>query len=395
VNILFIAYNVNIHSRTGDAVHVLELVSNLALLDNKVSLVVGFDAESKENVSILENDPNVHIHYVNNPKFKYFRSKDLSILSWCIAANKRNYYDIIYERNFSCRIGAILSNILKIPLILEINGLVDEEAEMQGKNISLSKKIVGKNFRKLFYLKASKFIVVSAGIKKEMNEQYNIPLDKIAIVPNGANTKLFKPVDIINSRVELGLSHQYKYICFVGNLVRWQGIDYLIRAAPIVLEKVPEARFLIVGDGNARSALEKMVESFNLEKQFLFIGSVPLKMVPKYINASDVCVAPFTRSRNEKIGLSPLKLYEYMACGKPIVASNIPGVGDLLEITKAGIAFTPENHFELADSLIRLISDSNLMEILGRNSQQVSKEYSWTRTAQNVISICTKVKTGA
>jgi len=389
VNILFIAYNVNIYSRTGDAVHVRELVSNLAALGNKISLVVGFDVNSKEDISFLENDPNVNIYYAKNPRFKYPRSKDISILSLCSNLAKNDSPNIIYERNFSCRIGSILSRTLRIPLVVEINGLVDEEAEMQGRSISLAKKFIGKTLRQIFFMQPDRIVTVSEGIKKEINKQYRIPLNKIYVVPNGADIRKFKPMNRNEIMKELGLSSHFKYICFVGNLAPWQGVDHLIRTAPLILEKCPKTRFLIVGDGIMKADLEKLAGEYNVRKQFLFIGSVPFDMVPLYINASDICVAPFTRERNEKIGLSPLKIYEYLACGKPIVASNVKGVADLLEKSKGGIVVSFEDPRGFANVILSLLKNEDLRINMGKNGHKYIKEnHSWEIVAKNVAYVC-------
>ena len=104
-------------------------------------------------------------------------------------------------------------------------------------------------------------------------------------------------------------------MCFVGHLAAWQGVEFLIYASPLILGKCPEIRFLVVGDGVMRDKLLELVSEFGLADKFVFTGRVPYECVPLYINAADVCVAPFIRERNSKIGLSALKTYEYLACG--------------------------------------------------------------------------------
>ena len=226
-----------------------------------------------------------------------------------------------------------------------------------------------------------------------MQKRYRIPADKIVVIPNGANTDLFKPMDQNAVKDVLGLNHENKYVCFVGKLLPWQGLEYLVQAAPLVLEKVPEAKFLIVGDGMMQKELEAMTKKLDLEDKFVFTGSVPFEDVPKYINASDVCVAPFSRARNEKIGLSPLKIYEYMACGKTVVGSDIKGVGDFLEDFNAGISFASEDYAGFAQAIIKLLLDENIRKIMGNNGRVVViKKYSWSNTARKIINICERVK---
>ena len=137
-------------------------------------------------------------------------------------------------------------------------------------------------------------------------------------------------------RAELRLEESEKYVCFVGNLAAWQGVEFLIYAAPLILEKCPDVRFLVVGDGAMKNKLLEITSELGLSDKIIFTGRVPYESVPLYINAADVCVAPFIKGRNAKIGLSALKTYEYLACGKPIVASSIPGVKDLIELSGGG-----------------------------------------------------------
>ena len=86
---------------------------------------------------------------------------------------------------------------------------------------------------------------------------------------------------------------------------------------------------------------------------------------------ADVCVAPFIRVRNERIGLSPLKIYEYLACGKPVVASDIKGIGDLLRNSNAGIGVKPEDPVELANAIIKLLKNEKLRGKMGKNGRKI------------------------
>jgi glycosyltransferase involved in cell wall biosynthesis len=392
MNILFLAHNINIHSRTGDAIHVCELAENLAALGNYITLVAGSNPYPKLEEKSVIKIPGVNIQYIQKPTFKIPRIRDISTLIFCLRIAKKNPLDIIYERNFSCKIGVLLSKILGIPLIVEINGLVDEEAQMQGKKESSLRRRAGRIMRQLLFRQANRIVAVTQGIKDNLVKSYSINHKAIEVIPNGANINLFKPLDQETVKAELGLIQQYKYVCFVGNLAPWQGVEFLMEAAPLVIEKVPETRFLIVGDGMMYESLQNLVKEYHLEKYFYFMGRISYNVVPKYINASDICVAPFIRARNEKIGLSPLKIYEYMACGKTVVGSNINGVGDFLEKSNAGISFHAENAVELADAIIRLLTDDEMRENMGRNGMKIVNErFSWNNTSKSIVSLCKNI----
>ena len=250
--------------------------------------------------------------------------------------------DLFYARlSGSGASSTIVSSILGIPQVGEVNGITIDEMIIQGS--SKSKIKIAQLIESINLKGCSKLIAVTDGVKKGLMEIYFIPESKIVVINNGANTELFIPMDKNKVKNELNLDSTLHYICFVGNLIPWQGVEYLIRAAPLILKEFADARFLIVGDGIMKKEWMKLADDLGLLDNFIFTGRIPYEKVPVYINASDICVAPFIKERNSKIGLSALKTYEYLACGKPLVASAIPGVKDLIELSGGGIAVTPEN----------------------------------------------------
>lgn len=385
MNILFLAHNINIHSRTGDAIHVRELAENLSGLGNKVSLVVGLNP-SHQNISDFTNKTNLGITYVKEPMIKFPRSHDLYIISKCLSLAKKNPFDIIYERNFSCRIGVILSKLLKIPLVIEINGIVETEMHLQGRHISSIRKRIGKKLRQLFFEQTSKIVVVSPRIKENLVNSYNIAIENIIIVPNGANTTLFRPMDQQNTKSAIGLKQEKKYVCFIGNLAPWQGVEYLIQAAPFIIKLIPEVIFLIVGDGTVRKELENRVKEMKVSAYFLFTGSVIYDLVPYYINASDVCIS----IKKPVLPGSPLKVFEYMACGKPVIATRKSAYGfEILEEFGAGLLVDQDNLEEISNAITYLLknpTESKKMGFAGR--KLVIDNYSWRNTALKVEQIC-------
>jgi len=174
------------------------------------------------------------------------------------------------------------------------------------------------------------------------------------------------------------------WVVFVGNLVAWQGLDTLVRAAPEVIEACG-ARIAIVGDGQMRSTLETLAENLGIADRVVFVGSVPYEDVPTYIGAASACVAPFTRARNEAIGLSPLKVYEYLACGRPVVASGVPGISELLQRSGAGLLVPPDDPRALAATLREVLEDPTRAREMGDRGRAFAvNECSWGRTAESV-----------
>lgn len=382
----------------GSLIHRHELVSNLAKLDNEIHI---FTTDS----STLSNLDNIRSHYVHPGNLltltvNYFRCSAGLIGS--------ETFDVLYTRNpnYGFLAGLFCRNRCKA-LVYELNGIPEDESNLiKSKNseekFSPESRMGGlsgyfssaKSRLKILVLKkalgfSDKIIAVTLGIKANLESAYQIPGEKITVVPNGANTSLFKPVEQDECRKNLGLDPKTPYVCFVGNLAPWQGVEYLVKAAPSILSRYPDCRFLIVGDGVMKNELLNLSRELEIEDRFIFTGVVPYDRVPVYINASDVCAAPFIVARNAKIGLSPLKLYEYMACGKPVVASAISGVADALEASKGGLSVPPENPEALAEAISRLLEKQELREDMGsKGLSYVTENYSWYSVAKQVDRVC-------
>lgn len=400
MKILFLDIVWPLYLADGSLIHRYELVSNLARLDNEIHIFTTDKAS-------LSNIPNIHCHYVPPGSFfsltvNYFRSY-INLIS-------SQSFDVLYTRNpnFGFLSGIFCQSRFR-KMVYELNGIPEDESKLfrtkngdgsplqqEGKNkLSFSKIYLTMHSRiKLFILKkalnfSDRIIAVTPGIKTNIMKIFRIPEEKIVVVSNGANTTLFKPLDQRECRKELNLDSKYFYVCFVGNLAPWQGLEYLIKAAPSVLSHLPECRFLIVGDGVMKNELLRLSRELGVEDRFIFTGVVAYDRVPVYINASDVCVAPFILARNAKIGLSPLKLYEYMACGKPVVASDISGVSDLLEASKGGLPVIPENPEALSDAILKLLENQDLRNKMGfKGLSYVIENHSWYSVAKHVDRVC-------
>lgn len=375
---------------SGWATHKCELSQNLSKLGHEIHVMTYTGTKLNGVVS----------HYMKakeNYKFGFI-FKIIHIIN-ILKIIHTHTFDILYTRNVSFGFsGFLIKRVTKSKLVFELNGLVSEdwkvEKELYGKRRKLLKK---KEAAMLSYLeifaakKADAVIAVASGIKDILIEE-GINKSKITVISNGTNVDLFKPIDnliaINKLRYQYNINENDHVIIFVGNINLWHGVQYLIKSAPLILKAIPNTKFLIVGDGQIKRELINLAEKVGVVNKFTFTGAVPYKSVPLYINVADVCVAPFIRARNDRLGLSPIKIYEYLACGKPVVASNVKGVGNLLEVSNSGIAVTPEDPNELANAIIKLLKDEQLREQMGKNGGElVVNNYSWENTAKKTIEV--------
>jgi len=380
MNVLYISFP-DINGSDGSSTHVREILRNLSI-NNSITVV-----------SPTKYPPN----FGNNLTFKrcgyldieFLRAFTFSINAFfiCFFYLLRNKCDLIYERDHFFGTGCNLSLLLKVPVIVEVNGISNETGVLPKSIAKITNLFLSNR-----YSCATHIITVTPKLKEYLQSTYEFPSDKISVVENGANIDLFKPMDKKSVLETLNLDANYKYVCFVGHLAPWQGVEYLIKSSPYILNKCPNTKFVIVGEGPKFDELVKLVNHLNISQNYLFTGYVNYETVPLYINASNICVAPFVIERNERIGLSALKLYEYLACGKPVVASKITGIEELLSASNGGISVAPEDVCDLGKTIVRLLQDDTLCEKMGISGYEFIRNYhSWKVAATNVEYISCEV----
>jgi glycosyltransferase involved in cell wall biosynthesis len=201
-------------------------------------------------------------------------------------------------------------------------------------------------------------------------------------MPSGANTKLFRPFDKIDCRNLLNLNVEAKYVGFIGTLLSYQGIDILIDAAPKILKKEPRTIFFIIGEGPMKTIWKQRTEKIGLNEAFVFLGQIDYENVPRWIGAMDICVAPFLREAGLR---SPVKIFDYMACGRPVVASKIPGTTDIFAGSGAIKLVKPQKSELLADAIIELIGSEKNAGSMGQKGRLlVVRKYDRRSLAQKI-----------
>lgn len=378
MNILLVAPFVNLSNCIADSTHVFEIANNLSRLGNSV-YVIAQKESSFNNAHIF--DQNVKFINVRVCSSLLLNRILCLIYSFFVSA----FYvlfckiDIIYERHLIISIGLICGMLFRKKVVTEVNGIGVDELNLQGivKRIYIT-------IEDAVFKSTNLIIVVTSNIKEYLVDMHSLDRNKIYVFENGVNTEIFKPYDKKLSQNRLGFDNNYSYVCFVGNLAPWQGIEYLIDASPYVI-KENKVKFVIVGDGVLREKLKDKVCSLGYNDYFIFVGKVPYNEVPYYINASDVCVVPKIKSLSS--GYSPLKIYEYLACGKAVVATRAHGF-EFVESFYTGILVNPENPLELSTAITKLVKNINVNDIMAKNGlEYVRKNNTWKRVAENIMNL--------
>lgn len=297
-------------------------------------------------------------------------------------------FDLIYRRHAMLNTETLISKLYHIPCVRELNGIVRDEIpdSWWADPISLCLIKLIENFN-ISHNHPTAIIAVTEKLRIIYEQHHRYPL--ATVIPNGANTNIFYPMPEDICKGQLGLP-DYHYILFVGSLSHWQGLETLMAAVPIVTSQCPSARFLIVGDGRMKPQLEKQAASLKLQDKFIFTGKVPYSHIPLYINASDICVAPFPYKRNARIGLSPLKIGEYLACGKPVVTTRISGL-EYIESEHLGLLCDPDSPLDLACSILQLLTNQALYNSIAQNTRPyITANRSWPINARQTAEFLEK-----
>ena len=371
----------------GSDIHKWELITNSLHMGNEIHVLCDENCGKTQLNKLC-------FHKV--PKTNVFKRLIYAMFLLQILMSYR--FDILYTRtpaNMNGIIGYVGKKIIHVPLVFEINGiafdeqrLIRNESKASWVNIFGSMLTKLRKYKEIFMWKrADAIIVVTDGIKRFLI-QYGINESIIHVIGNGANTELLMPIDRCFCLNKLGLDVRYRYVCFVGNLAPWQGVEYLIQSVPLILKSCPDARFLIIGDGIMKSEWVQLTQKLEISDKFIFTGSIPYEQVPLQINASDVCIVT---KKPLKSGYSPLKLYEYMACGKPVIATRTDGF-EILEECNAGILIDPTNAQELADAVIKLLLNEDLRKQMGTKGYEfVVENHSWASVIDKVADVCENV----
>ena len=299
--------------------------------------------------------------------------------------------DVVYLRRTTAISPLLYAKVTGTKFFYEVND--DPYWEFEDENVGVISRLRQQLYRKLDELnlrRADRIFVISVKVLEKILERNpRISRDRLVLMPSGANTDLFAPMPRKKALEVTGLDSGKEYVGFVGSLLEHQGIDVLIEAADAVGQGKPDCRFLIVGEGPMKTAWEKEVRCRKLEELFVFTGQIPYGQLPSWINAATLCVAPYKGSAGYR---SPVKIFDYLSCGKPVVASFVEGTTDFFGKVEAVALIEPDDPRALADAILATLRKSGKrpreMEEIGRKGRSwVVANYSRAKLAARVFAV--------
>ncbi len=208
--------------------------------------------------------------------------------------------------------------------------------------------------------------------------------NKVELLPSGVNTNMFNSnCNTAALRKGLGISENDRVIMFMGTLFKFSQLDQYIERMPTILEEIPMAKLLIVGGGDLLEKLKMTVVDRGLKDKVILTGFQPYEMMPEYINIADVCINPFQLNKITKDVL-PMKVVQYLACGKPVINTLLPGLASVIPDESCGIKYS-ENIDGMVRETINLLRNEDELHRLGQNGRAyIRKHHDLDRTVKHL-----------
>jgi len=294
--------------------------------------------------------------------------------------------DAIYDRyNSYCTAAVHTARRSRLPLLLEVNSPVAYE-RTEYEHLQLKFPRLAQHYERWICTRADQLFAVSSPLKDHLVNVIGVDPSRIAVLPNGANPATFDPDNSGTTVRERHRLQGCRVIGFVGILRPWHGVEMLMEAFAGLAG--PELRLLVVGDGPIQGDLEALAERLRIGDRVTFTGRIPHTEVRDHVAAMDVAVSP-----RATFYASPMKILEYMAMAKAVVAPDLANIRDIIEHGTSGMLFQPESVESLSECLRALLEQDSLRRQLGAEARrQVETRYNWRYNAEQVVSAVEKLR---
>ena len=297
-------------------------------------------------------------------------------------------YDVVHYRNIWDGLS-IAQNKKRFgyKTLFEVNGLPSIELKYHypGLDPELLLKI---KEQEIATLHLSDAIICPSNVTRDYIASLGLNRKLVTVIPNGVSASDFSasPLPLRDGRVPM--------LLYIGTLADWQGLDIVVKALPKILEKQP-VHLLIVGRGRSRQRkmLAKQIRKLGIEEHVTVQPAVPHHEIPALIASADICVAPLgLNDRNVTQGACPIKVLEYMAAGRPLLASNMPIVRELVREDMDALLFSPSDPEDLARQTIALLNDFELSKRLAQSaSERALTKFTWHESQKKLLKVYEKL----
>lgn len=330
---------------------------------------------------------NIEYFYLTNKKISPVLQDTLSLIESNRIKDilKKDEYDMHFSYNCLC-CGYVVAKYLKSKNVNTIYDIADNLPEMArtSPQIPIFLRPLGGLMSEIVMQKNIRSAKKITYTTKSLIDSYEISTKKLELIPNGVDTKVFKKYPSIKLKTKLGLNNSF-VIGHVGVLREWLDFNPLFKAFKSLTNSL-NLKLLIVGGGVGYNDVMRLAKKYRIFEDVVFAGTVPYSQVPDFISCMDVGIIPFKLDRVSQDS-QPLKLFEYMACETPVIATNVKGiiesVGDLV--------IYASDVDDYREKIIMLYNDEELrrkMGLIGRKF--VEENYDWSKISSNLESVLKK-----
>ena len=397
---------VEVFGHEGCSVHIREFTNSLISLGHEVIILCawpgrGYKAEAKAKVyhptprdfaaaacQQIDREPAVRNANLQRDLKSVFHNLWLENEGAQILEKERP--DFIYERYalFGWA-GVSLARRFAIPHITELNAPLCDQQE------GYDQFVLARTARALEaqILSGSDAVIALSPWLKQWTVSLGADEARVHLIPDAVSERVFSAVASGDTvRRKYGLNGK-PTIGFVGSFQHWHDVPGLLRAFQRLHRKDKDLRLLLVGYGERTDACRQLARDLKVSDAVIFTGSVAHKKVPQYVAAMDVAVVPYPKMR--QFFFSPLKLFEYMAVGKPAVAASLGQIAEVIEHGKDGLLYTPGDVSSLAAEIAKVLYEPELAAEMGAAARaKVLARHTWRNVAEQVIEIARNLGAG-
>jgi glycosyltransferase involved in cell wall biosynthesis len=339
----------------GAEVHLQEILRRIAAKGHQVTLLCsGFpgckSSEEIDGIRVVRRGSRLDFNFVA----PFALTRLLRQQSWDLVVediNKIPFFSPLYQR---------LPTLVVIPHLFA-DSVFKEINFVLGTYIYLSEKPIPRLYRGL------KFMVISESTKQDLVKR-GIPPDDVAVIHCGIDHRVYHADPSVGKEAD-------PTVIYLGRLKKYKSIDHLVLAFSKILDRMPQARLVIVGEGDYKAELMALAERLKIESKVEFPGFVDQSDKVHRLQRAWVAVYP---SLKEGWGLTNI---EANACGTPVIASNVPGLRDSVLSGETGLLFEYGKVEQLADCLVRILSDEPYRQKLAQGGLRWAASFDWDRVA--------------
>ena len=372
-----------VYSDKGASIHIQEMIQAYIALGHEVKVVcarVGNGYGKSDSLDVVPVVSTGETPIGREQKELAAMKLGDAMTDYLVKLHQYWPFDLIYERySLWSAAGCRTGTLLKLPTIVEVNAPLVEEQSIYRE---LALHAEARDIEAEVYRSATAL----ASVSKQMSDyliKHGASSDRVHTIGNAVNTDMFTPT--VRAASIDGIDEEHFVVGFSGSLKMWHGIDILLLSFQQFHRQVPTSRLLIVGDGPKRGWAEGFVAGAGLADAVIFTGWVSHDLLPSYLARMDIATAPYPPSPSHYF--SPLKLYEYLAMGRPVVATDIGQTAELLSGNKKALLVEPGNVEAFTEALLKLKNDPVLADRLSVEAAEEGKRHDWRDNARRIVEI--------